>query len=94
MLYGKLSNDHITRWRLLLEEYGPRYVHIAEKNNIIADALSRLEEDDDEKLSETEEGLVRAVEQYEAIFMPETKEDLVMKIMNLDEMEWNQKNLQ
>jgi hypothetical protein len=56
VLYGKLSNDRITRWILLLEEYGPNYVHIAGKNNIVADALSRLEKYDDEKLSETEEG--------------------------------------
>ena len=28
ILYGKLSNDRITRWRLLLEEYGPEYVHV------------------------------------------------------------------
>jgi hypothetical protein len=28
-----------------------------------------------------------AVEKYEAIFMPETKEELVMNIMNFDEME-------
>jgi hypothetical protein len=42
ILYGKLSNDHIKRWRLILEEYGPKYVHIAGKNNKVADALSRL----------------------------------------------------
>jgi hypothetical protein len=54
MLYGKLPNDHITRWILLLEEYGPKYVHIAGENNIVADALSRLEKDGNEKLSETE----------------------------------------
>jgi hypothetical protein len=42
ILYGKLSNDRITRWRLLLEEYGPKYVHIAGQNNIVADAPSRL----------------------------------------------------
>jgi hypothetical protein len=58
MLYGKLSNERITRWRSLLEEYGPKYVHIPGKNNIVADALSRLEKEDDEPLSETEEGLV------------------------------------
>jgi hypothetical protein len=57
-LYGNLSNDRITRWRILLEEYGPNYVHIAGKNNIVTDALSRLEKDEDEKLSQTEEGLV------------------------------------
>jgi hypothetical protein len=92
MFYGKLSNDRITRWRLLLEEYGPKNVHIAGKNKIVADALSRLEKDEDEKLSETEEGWVLssamcAVEQHEAIVMPETKEELVMNIMNIDEME-------
>jgi hypothetical protein len=47
MLYGKLSNDRITRWILILEEYRPKYVHIAGKNNIVADALSRLEKDED-----------------------------------------------
>jgi hypothetical protein len=78
MLYGKLSNDRITRWRLLLQEYGPTYVHIAGENNIVADALSRIEKEDDEPLSQTEEGLVlshamSAVEQDETIIMPETK---------------------
>jgi hypothetical protein len=91
-LYDKLSNDHITRWRLLLEEYGPKCVHIAGNNNIVADALSRLEKDEDEKLSETEEGLVLphamcAVEQNEARVMLETKEELVKNIINVDEME-------
>ncbi|GAX22752.1 putative transposase [Fistulifera solaris] len=42
IIHGKLSNDRITRWRLLLEEYGPEYVHIAGKDNVVADALSRL----------------------------------------------------
>jgi hypothetical protein len=92
LLYGKLSIDRITRWRFLLEEYGPKYVHIAGKSNIVADALSRLEKDEDKLLSETEEGLVLAyamceVEQDEAIVMPETKEELDMNIMNFDEME-------
>jgi hypothetical protein len=30
-----------------------RYVHITGKNNIVADALSRLEKDEDEFLSDT-----------------------------------------
>jgi hypothetical protein len=58
ILYSKLSKNRITIWRLLLEEYGPNYVHIAGENNIVTDALSRLEKDEDEPLSETEEGLV------------------------------------
>ena len=28
ILYNKLSSDRVTRWRLLLEEYGPEYVHV------------------------------------------------------------------
>jgi hypothetical protein len=92
ILYGELSNDRITRWRLLLEEYGPKYVHIAGTNSIVADVLSRLEKDEDEKLSETEEGLLPshamcAVEQNEERVMPETKEELVKNIMNVNEME-------
>ena len=45
ILYSNLSNDRITRWRLLLEEYGPEFVHVAGKDNVVADALSRLEAD-------------------------------------------------
>jgi hypothetical protein len=45
ILYRKLSSDRIIRWQLLLEEYGPEYVHISGKDNIVADALSRMEAD-------------------------------------------------
>jgi len=45
IVYGNLSNDRIARWRLLLEEFGPEYVHIAGKENVVADALSRMEAD-------------------------------------------------
>ena len=48
IVYGNLSNDRIVRWRLLLEEFGPEYRHIAGKDNVVADALSRLEMDSDE----------------------------------------------
>ncbi len=42
ILYRNLANDRIARWRLLLEEYGPQYVHISGQDNVVADALSRL----------------------------------------------------
>ena len=47
IVYGNLSNDRIARWRLLLEECGPEHVHVAGKDNIVADALSRVEADFD-----------------------------------------------
>ena len=31
------------RWRLILEEFGPELKYIKGENNVIADALSRLE---------------------------------------------------
>ena len=43
IIYGNLTNDRIVRWRLLLEEFGPEYVHVAGKDNVVADALSRLD---------------------------------------------------
>ena len=43
IIYGNLSNDRITRWRLILEEYGPTFVHVKGVDNVVADALSRLE---------------------------------------------------
>jgi hypothetical protein len=49
ILYKKLSSDRITRRRILLEEYGPEYVHVAGKDNVIADALSRMEADFNDK---------------------------------------------
>ena len=52
IVYGNLSNDRIMRWRLLLEEFGPEYEHIAGKDNVVADLLSRMQANfpDDSKL--------------------------------------------
>ena len=38
----------MVRWRLLLEEYGPKVRHIAGELNLVADALSRLAISEDE----------------------------------------------
>ena len=43
LLYNKLPSQRMTRWRLLLEEYHPKVVHIKGVNNDAADALSRLD---------------------------------------------------
>ena len=36
------NTDRVMRWRLILEEYGPELRYIKGENNIVADALSRL----------------------------------------------------
>ena len=41
LLYNKLPSQRIMRWRLLLEKYHPKVVHIKGVDNNAADALSR-----------------------------------------------------
>jgi hypothetical protein len=50
LLYQKMSTDQIIRWRLLIEEFGPTFMHIKGEKNVIADALSRLDANFNEKL--------------------------------------------
>jgi transposase InsO family protein len=84
IVYGNLSNDRIVRWRLLLEEYGPEYVHIAGKDNIVADALSRLDlEDGSEPVSQNSMGQLQAyfmcmMKQDESIEMPDASDHIGM----------------
>ena len=37
-----MSSDRVMRWRLIIEEYGPKIFYIPGPNNVVADALSRL----------------------------------------------------
>ena len=41
----KLNSDRVMRWRLYIEEYSPDLQYIKEENNVVADALSRLDMD-------------------------------------------------
>jgi hypothetical protein len=43
LLYTKLASNRLIRWRMMLEEFGPQIEHVAGTNNVVADALSRLE---------------------------------------------------
>jgi hypothetical protein len=50
LLYQKMSIDQIIQWRLLIEEFGPIFMHTKGEKNIIADALlSQLEANFNEK---------------------------------------------
>jgi transposase InsO family protein len=42
LTFSNFTTDRITRWRLIVEEYGPKIVYLPGKCNIIANALSRL----------------------------------------------------
>jgi hypothetical protein len=54
ILYSKMPSPRIVRWRLLLEEYGAKFVHVKGEDNVVADTLSRhpnTDPDDDDDVS-------------------------------------------
>ena len=42
LVYKHFNTERVMHWRLLLEEFGPKLLYIKGTNNIVADALSRL----------------------------------------------------
>ncbi len=42
LTYSKFNTDRVMRWRLILEEFGPKLTWLAGVKNVAADALSRL----------------------------------------------------
>ena len=49
LTYKTFNTERVMRWQLVLEEYGPQLHYIKGENNIIADALSRLDIQKDQK---------------------------------------------
>ena len=43
LVYKHFNTERVMRWRLLLEEFGPKLTYVKGANNIVADALSRLD---------------------------------------------------
>ncbi len=46
--------ERVLRWRLLIEEFSPKLVHLAGHKNVVADALSRMDLDTSSFLSDQE----------------------------------------
>ena len=44
------NTERVMRWRLVLEEFGPELHYIKGENNIVADALSRLDMDNQQEI--------------------------------------------
>ena len=64
LTYENLSTDCVTRWRLLVEEYGPTIKYIKGVNNVVADALSRLPYDPQMTSEDSEQSFTNeAIEQ-------------------------------
>ena len=48
--YKFFNAEGVMRWCLILEEFGPELKYIKGENNIVADALSRLENSDNQEI--------------------------------------------
>ena len=51
-VHKHFNAERVVRWRLLLEEFGPKLTHIKGANNAVADALSRLKTAEEELSAE------------------------------------------
>ena len=54
LTFSNFTTERVMRWRMVLEEYNPELVYIKGPDNIVADALSRLDLLPDEKDSTQE----------------------------------------
>ena len=43
LTFTQFNTERVLRWRMVLEEYGPELVYIKGPDNVVADALSRLD---------------------------------------------------
>ena len=43
LLYKKLASNCLVQWCMLLEEYGPTFVHVKGEKKVVAEVLSRLD---------------------------------------------------
>ena len=55
LTYKNFNTDRVLRWRMVLEEYSPELIYIKGTKNIVADALSRLDNGEYEPKSPQEE---------------------------------------
>ena len=48
--YKMFNTERVMRWRLIIEEFGPKLKYIKEENYVVADALSRLEKSPNQEI--------------------------------------------
>jgi hypothetical protein len=53
LTYKQFNTERVMRWHLILEEYSPELIYLPGKKNIVADALSRLDINNNEISSKT-----------------------------------------
>ena len=50
LTYKIFNTERVMRWRLILEEFGPELKYIKGENNVVSNALSRLEKSPNQEI--------------------------------------------
>ena len=67
MTYKIFNTERIMRWSLILKEFGPELKYVKGENNVVADALSQLEMNDNQEILNISELYV-----YDGADMPDS----------------------
>jgi hypothetical protein len=60
LIHKTFNSERVMRWRLLLEEYGPEIKYLKGSKNIVADALSRLNIQNDNNVIDSTDKLIQS----------------------------------
>ena len=52
LIYKTHNSSRVMRWRLLIEEFGPKLNYLPGEKNVVADCLSKLDFDDTTEIHE------------------------------------------
>ena len=55
LTYKFFNTERVIRWRLILEDFGPELKYIKGENNVVADALSHLENNPNQEILNSSE---------------------------------------
>ena len=47
LMHVNFNTQQVIRWRMVIEDFAPELIYIPGPNNVVADAISRLEQHDD-----------------------------------------------
>ena len=82
LTFTQFNTERVLRWRMVLEEYGPELIYIKGQDNVVADALSRLDLIPDDESSSKEHDDV-TINDYMNIHRDELPEDVYPLRMSL-----------
>ena len=83
LMFTQFNTKRVLRWRMVLEEYGPELIYIKGQDNVVADALLRLDLIPDDESPPSKEHDDVTINDYMNIHRDELPEDIYPLRMSL-----------